>query len=203
MPRLATKAGGPGSRPRLLTRAYHEAGHAIWGRQIGLPSLGISIRISGGESPVTLCDLSGDYEDAQKYSVGIPEDFSRQEAEQFLQNGDNRRLVKNLMMFDWAGPAAHMKLRRKVLPIHLQDDEKHLHQRAVYLGRGNQAKAERLARVMKARAVNFINDPGIWRLVRELAEYLVERLGVRGGDVVVRGGDVDWFLDLQGPASPG
>jgi hypothetical protein len=192
MSRLATRAGGQGSRPRRSTRAYHEAGHAIWGRQIGLRIHRISIRISGGLWPVTEFDYSGVYENAHQYSDSAWEDISW-EAEQFLQKKGNRRLVENFMVRVWAGPAAQMKLSRKVLPIHLQDDEKSLHRYAVYLGRGDQAEAERLARVRKARAVDFVNDPESWRLIQKLAKYLEKRLELKGEDVD----------RLLGPARPG
>jgi hypothetical protein len=114
-------------------------------------------------------------------------------AEEFLRKRGNRRRVENLAILDWAGPAAQMKLRRKVPPIHLEDDEASLKRRAFFLGLGNQAEAERLAREMKARAVDFVNDPESWRLIQKLAEYLEKRLELKGDEVD----------QLLGPASPG
>jgi hypothetical protein len=142
--------------------------------------------------PVTEFAFSGNYEDAHQFSDSNWDDISW-EAEQFLQKRDNRRLVKNLMIYYWAGPAAQMKLGRKVVPINLQDDEKNLHRNAVYLGRGNQAKAERLARWAKARAVDFVNDSESWRLIQKLAKCLEKQLELTGDEVD----------RLLGPASPG
>jgi hypothetical protein len=153
-------------RPSPEEVAYHEAGHVVVGNRLGLDLVEV--------------DVEADREGGNGHSVFRSPDWFDPGA-----RPDDRQLrfVEDVIKTFLAGTAAEARRAGFENPESSGfDDDAIVRRWAGYLGPG--AEAERRLAALRAETARLVGDPANWRAIARLAELLLRRRRLDGGEAI-------------------